>query len=109
MSKTITLTYEGKEYTLEYTRKSVERMEATGFNVEELASKPLSTLPLLWKGSFLAHHKNIKAWLQDKMFEQMPRKEELFDRLADMYMETVESLFEEPENDEGNLEWEVNW
>ena len=109
MSKTINLTYEGKTYTLEFTRKSVERMEATGFDVSELGTKPMSTLPLLWKGSFLAHHKNVKEYLINKMFEQIRGKEELFDKLADMYVDTVESLFDEPENDEGNLEWEANW
>lgn len=107
MSKTITLTYEGKDYTLEFTRKSVERMEATGFDVNELGSKPMTALPLLWKGSFLAHHRNIKEYVMNKMFDELPRKEELFDKLTSMYVDTVDSLFDEPE--EGNVEWGANW
>lgn len=109
MSKTITITYDGKDYTLEFTRKSVERMEATGFNFDELAVKPMTALPVLWKGSFLAHHKNIKEYIINTIYEQMPRKDELFDKLAEMYLDTVESLFAEPEGDEENVEWGANW
>lgn len=109
MSKTITLTYEGKDYTLEFTRKSVERMEATGFRIEDVGNKPMTAIPMLWKGSFLAHHKNVKEYLINKMYEQIRGKDEFFDKLTEMYVDTVESLFDEPESDEGNLEWGANW
>ena len=36
MAKTITITYENRDYTLEYTRDTVRVMEASGFIADEL-------------------------------------------------------------------------
>ena len=60
MSKLINFTYEGKDYTLEYTRRSIEKMEQRGFKLSEVTDKPVSTLPLLFAGAFLAHHPSEK-------------------------------------------------
>ena len=37
MAKKLDFTYNGKEYTLEYTRKSIETMERQGFVASEIA------------------------------------------------------------------------
>ena len=60
MAKTLKFLYEGQEITLEFTRKSVEIMESNGFNLSAAAEKPMTTLPALFAGSFLAHHKYMK-------------------------------------------------
>lgn len=109
MAKTITLKdKDNKAYTLEFTRKSVKTMERQGFRIDEIDSKPMTVLPALFAGAFLVHHKFIKPEIIDELFDTTTRKDELIGVLADMYNETIMSLVEEPEDDEGNSTWEVN-
>jgi hypothetical protein len=110
MAKTITINYEGAEYTLEYTRKSIETMERQGFVLSDVKSRPMSTLPALFAGAFLAHHRYVKKEKVDAIFENLTNKEVLFEKLAEMYAEPLESLMDEPEeNTEGNVTWAMNW
>ena len=60
MSKQLCFTYEGIEYCLEYTRKSVEQMERAGFKASEINDKPMTVLPTLFAGSFIANHRFTK-------------------------------------------------
>lgn len=46
----------GKEYTLEFSRKSVVKTEQAGFDVNSIESKSMTMIPLLFWGSFLMHH-----------------------------------------------------
>ena len=110
MAKTITINYEGAEYTLEYTRKSIETMERQGFVLSDVKSRPMSTLPALFAGAFLAHPRYVKKEKVDAIFENLTNKEVLFEKLAEMYAEPLESLMDEPEeNTEGNVTWAMNW
>lgn len=110
MAKTITINYEGAEYTLEYTRKSIETMERQGFVLSDIKSRPMSTLPALFAGAFLAHHRYVKKEKVDAIFENLTNKEVLFEKLAEMYAEPLEALMDEPEeNTEGNVTWAMNW
>lgn len=109
MAKTITIKYEDKEYTLEFTRKSIEKLENQGFRVSEIEAKPVSTLPKLFNGAFLAHHPFVKKDLTDEIFEKMKNKEDLLARLAEMYSEPIVALMEEPEVNEGNVDWGASW
>nr|DAH63498.1 MAG TPA: protein of unknown function (DUF5055) [Caudoviricetes sp.] len=110
MAKTITINYEGAEYTLEYTRKSIETMERQGFVLSDIKSRPMSTLPALFAGAFLAHHRYVKKEKVDAIFGNLTNKEVLFEKLAEMYAEPLEALMDEPEeNAEGNVTWAMNW
>ena len=109
MAKKIKLSYEGTEYTLEYTRKSIERMEDSGFILNDIRNKPMSTFPTLFAGAFLAHHKWTKAEIIDAIFNELPNKETFMEKLIDMYSEPVEALFDEPEPSEKNAQWEANF
>ncbi len=109
MAKTITIPYEGTTYTLEYTRKSIETMERQGFVADEISTKPMSTLPVLFAGAFLAHHRFVKRDVIDAIFERIPNKGEFIGKLAEMYNEPLEAMMDEPETTEGNLSWEANW
>lgn len=108
MAKTITITYEGQKYTLEYTRGSVATMERRGFNVNKISEAPMSTLPALFEGAFIAHHSRLNKNYIDKIFDSIPKKEELIGVLAEMYNEPLMAMFDEPEDAEGNASWEVN-
>lgn len=109
MAKTITFNFEGTEYTLEFTRASVATLERQGFNINDIADKPLTTLPALFAGAFIAHHRFVKREVIDRIFEKMTNKKDLVMKLAEMYNETIESLVDEPEESEGNLEWGASW
>lgn len=101
--------YDGKEYTLEYTRKSIEIMERQGFNVNDISEKPMTTLPALFAGAFLAHHKWVKKDVIDEIYNRLENKQDLLQKLTEMYNEPIEALFEEPKESEGNVSWEASW
>jgi hypothetical protein len=109
MAKQITFEFEGKNYTLEFTRKSIEIMERQGFNVNDISEKPMTTLPALFAGAFLAHHRYVKREVIDKIYDSLPNKQDLISKLAEMYNEPIEALFEEPKENEGNVEWGASW
>lgn len=105
MSKTLQFSYNGKEYTLEFTRDSVRTMERQGFNANELMDKPMTMLPDLFAGAFIAHHPYAKRKLISEIFEHIKNKTELIGKLVEMYNEPLATLMEDNEDDEGNVEW----
>ncbi len=109
MAKQIIFEYGGKDYTLEFTRKSIETMERQGFVIGDIVDKPMLTLPALFAGAFLAHHRFVKRKEIDEIYSKMTNREELLQKLAEMYNEPLEALMEEPEESEGNVEWGASW
>jgi len=109
MAKRIVFEFEGQEYTLEFTRKSIETMERQGFVASDIVEKPMTTLPTLFAGAFLAHHRYVKKDVVDAIFNRMTNKQELINKLAEMYNEPILALVDEPEEDEGNVIWEANF
>lgn len=107
MAKQITFSYDGTEYTLEFTRKSVEKMERDGFDVTEFHRKPMTYLPQLFEGAFYAHHRFMKKDKIQEIFREMPNKDILIEKLAEMYNDPIEALFDEP--DQGNVDWTASW
>lgn len=103
----IALTYNDKEYRLEFTRNSVRQMEASGFNINAISDSPVTMIPLLFQGAFIANNKGIKRKTIDDIFESIGNKTELIAALAEMYAETVNSLVEDKETNEGNVSWKV--
>ena len=111
MAKTLNFEYKGKEYTLEYTRETIKQMEREGFVAEDVANKPMLTLPKLFAGAFKAHHKfDAKQKVIDEMFERFTNKGALLEKLAEMYHEPFEALMDDENIDEGNaIAWEANF
>lgn len=109
MAKQLKFTYEDKEYTLEFTRITVTEMEKKGFIASEVETKPMSTLPAMFEGAFLAHHRFVKKNVIDEIFAKLTNKEELIGKLAEMYNEPIMALIEEPEADEGNVGWTASF
>ena len=58
---------EGREYTLEYSRKSVVKAENAGLDVNQLESKSMTMIPLLFWGAFLMHHPYMTKEQTDKI------------------------------------------
>mgnify|MGYP002552241267 CR=1 FL=1 len=105
MAKQIIFSYEDKEYTLEYTRRTVAEMEKKGFIASNITDKPMTTLPALFAGAFLAHHRFVKEDVINTIYNKLTKKEELIGALAEMYNEPIMALVEEPEENQGNLNW----
>jgi hypothetical protein len=109
MAKQLRFTYQDKEYVLEYTRRSVEIMEKKGFVASDIETKPVTVLPALFAGAFLANHKFEKPEVIDKIYSKLTNKQELIGKLAEMYNEPIKALVDEPEVSEGNLDWTASW
>lgn len=109
MNKQLRFTHEGKEYILEYTRKSVETMERQGFMAGDITEKPMSTLPKLFAGAFLANHQYTSKTVIDNILSKMTNRQELIGKLAEMYNEPIMALLDEPEESEGNVNWTASW
>ena len=109
MNKQLRFTYDGKDYCLEYTRRSVETMEKNGFVASDIQDKPMTTLPALFAGAFLANHRYVKKEVVDEIFSKMTNKSDLIGKLAEMYNEPIMSLIDEPEEAEGNVGWTASW
>lgn len=109
MAKQIVLKHEGKEYTLEFNRKSIQAMERSGFIFSEIGDKIATTLPVLFEGAFYVHHRFLDKRVINEMYDRITNKEEFLLRLTEMYKEPLVALMEEPEESEGNIEWEASW
>ena len=109
MSKQLNFVYNGTEYTLEFTRKSVEQMERDGFVADDIHSKPMTMLPTLFAGAFKAHHRWVKREVIDEIYSKMTNKGELIGKLAEMYNEPILALVDEPAESSENLTWTQSW
>ena len=109
MAKQLIFTFEDKEYTLEYTRRTVAEMEKKGFIASDITDKPMTSLPALFAGAFLAHHRFVKEDVINNIYTKLTKKEDLIGKLAEMYNEPIMALVEEPEEDKGNVNWTATW
>lgn len=109
MAKQLNFTYDGKDYTLEFTRRTVAEMEKKGFIASDITEKPMTTLPALFAGAFLAHHRFVKEDIINDIYSKLTKKEDLIGKLAEMYNEPILALVEEPEKAEENLDWTATW
>ena len=114
MSTKITITYQKKEYVLEYSRNSVKQLEQQGFVLEQVAEKPATMIPMLVYGAFLKNNQGIKRALVEEIYQNLVGKvasdggEGFISALVEMYAETVSSLTVNTPSDEGNVAtWKV--
>lgn len=109
MAKTINFNYNGVPYVLEFTRETVSTMEKQGFNLDDIDNKPMTIIPTLFAGAFMANHKHTSKKIIEAIYSKLPNKQELIVRLAEMYREPIESMIDENEDEEGNVEWGTSW
>ena len=93
---------EGREYTLEYSRRTVEKTEKAGFNTSEVESKSMTMIPLMFWGAFLMHHPYMTKEQTDKiLFDGLGGlKEEELAHLGKLYAAPVQTLI--ATEDKGN-------
>ena len=100
MATKIIFTHDEKEYCLEYTRKTVKLMEDRGISPANILGAPMTTLPELFAGAFLANHKFTDRKIIDAIYNKMGDKKALVGTLTKMYNEPIEALTADVE--EGN-------
>ena len=105
MSK-INLSYNKKEYSLEYSRESVKTMERGGFVLSEIDRQPATMIPMLFQGAFIKNHRGIKRNIMDEIYDEIGDKTGLMQALIEMYADTLGSLMDDKEA-EGNVSWEL--
>jgi hypothetical protein len=115
MATQITVTYKKNDYILEFSRTTAAQIEDQGFVLDQIAEKPVKMIPLLVYGAFLKHNRGIKRSLVDEIFENLVGKagdeesQGFIAVLAEMYAETVQTLTDAKNIDEGNRAvWSVN-
>lgn len=109
MAKQLKFEHEGKQYTLEFTRRTVSEMERSGFVIMEVENKPMSSIYTLFEGAFLAHHRYEKKEKIDTIFSKITNKDALVGKLVEMYNEPLMALIGEPEECEGNVNWTASF
>ena len=112
MAKQIRIKYGDDEYTLEYTRRTVEEMERNGFDASSVSTKPMTLLPRLFSGAFLANHRKLRQGVIDEIFESLSDKEVLMEKLVELYMEPIISLLDDPDEAKSgvkNAQWVAGW
>ena len=114
MSTVISISYQKKNYNLEFSRTTAGQIEDMGFSLDQLTEKPVKMIPMLFYGAFLKHNRGIKRQLVDEIFENLVNKSGENDEsgiiavLAEMYAETVQTLTDSKSVDEGNAAvWKV--
>ena len=107
MATKITYSYDGDKYCLEYTKRSVKTMEDRGFSPAKILEAPMSYLPELFAGAFIANHKFLARAKIDDMFEKFTNKRELVNTLIQMYNEPINALTEDNEDEGNGIAWEV--
>ena len=106
MEKTLRFKIEGQEYKLAFTRETVIATENMGFNLMNIAEKPVASLTYLWRGAFLEHHDTLTIAEVDALLGKVKHKG-LLDALLDLYNAPIIDLMDE-ENEKNAIEWTVN-
>lgn len=108
MAKTVSFDYKNVHYTLGFNRNTAVQLEHQGFYVDGVTEKPNIFVPMLFRTAFAQYHKGTKGNVIEEIYDKLPNKMDLIHALCQAYVETSNTLFDEPEGDEGNLTWEQN-
>lgn len=114
MATKITVTYKNKDYDLEFSRATAKAIEDQGFILDQVGEKPATMIPLLVYGAFMKNNRGIKRALVDEIYENLVKKvgneneDGFIQVLGEMYAETVSTLTDDSNIDEGNAAtWKV--
>jgi len=84
----------GREYTLEFSRRSISKVEQAGFNINLIETQSMTMIPLMFWGAFLMHHPQMTREQTDKiLFDGLGGlSEEEMGYLGRLYAVPFESL-----------------
>ena len=105
----IKFTYEDKEYTLGFNRKTAEAAQRAGLDIDELATKPLVQVPLLVYWAFQMNHSNIKKSKTEEIYGKIRDKTGLLKALSVDFVSTYKDLFGDDEDESDGDENFISW
>lgn len=109
MATSISFSYDGEDYTLEFNRSSVSVLERKyKFTINDVEELRVSAFPDLFACAFIMHHPNVKRSVVDEIFDSMGSKSELIEALCEMYIEVVQSVMSEEPAKGKATSWQVN-
>lgn len=103
--------FDGREFTLEFNRKTVMKAEKAGLNLQEIDSKPMTMVGIMFWTAFLYHHPWITQEQTDKILDEQfggveglgtienDEGENLVTHLGRLYSEPFSTLI--PSDEEG--------
>ena len=93
---------DGREYTLEFSRKTVAFAEQRGFKIADIGDKPITAIPDLFWYAFRMHHPNItKKEADDILYNQLKGlSEAALERLGELYDAPFATLISDSEDGE---------
>lgn len=110
MVKPIRITTEdGKEYTLEFSRKTVSIAEDAGFSLKDISAKPMSSVTTLFHCAFLKNHPYMTSRETERiLFEELGGignlPEGMIERLMELYAAPFESTTDGLKNVKARVE-----
>ncbi len=97
----------GKRYTLEFTRNTVEQMQRNGFvlNTDALYTSAKDLI----SGAFRKNHRHLQWDEIEKIWKAQNKRDDLLKALAEMFYQPTRDLFDEDESDnpDENPTWEI--
>ena len=105
MSKQISLEFEGKRYTLEYTLRTAGQANEDGFVLEQLGDKPALMIPKLVYWAFVSKQRGITRKQTEDIYSWIKNKTGFVAALAEMYADAVNALIDDEEDEQGNSNW----
>ena len=105
--KPVVLNYKGIDYTLDFNRKTVRRMEENGFDVTRVGSMPISGVLTLFYGAFQMHHRFVRQELAEEIWDAQKGKQKLLSALIALYTENINTLMDDEDDpdDDANPTW----
>lgn len=104
----INFTYDGVDYTLEYTPYSVRKMEDEGVDFNKIGDRLVNAPYDLFSGAFISRHNYVPRKARDKMYEEVMAVNEdgqnLIEMLSEMLKDELEYIASKPR---GNVKWTV--
>lgn len=105
MAKTVKLTFNDKEYTLEFTRATLEKMEADGYSIADAQTKIVTWQRVEFEYAFFANHKRMKKEDIKKIYDRLTNKRALIEKLSEMMLDCINSIYDEPEEEKNAISW----
>lgn len=93
----------GREYTLEFNRKSVVKAEQAGLDVNKFESSSMTMIPTMFWAAFQMHHPHMTKEQTDKiLFDGLGGlSENEMEHLAKLYAEPFQTLIARGDSEEG--------
>lgn len=93
----------GREYTLEFNRKSIVKAEQSGLDVNKFESSSMTMIPTMFWAAFQWHHPHMtKEQTDEILFDKLGGlSEKEMEHLAKLYAEPFQTLIAKGDNAEG--------